>query len=162
MSLGGDYSNKHREVFKRDFKVAISSMENYIEEIEEYGDETNSGVAFNREEFANDIEVHGEGEDVSVSASRPEFGKVFISHSSEDAHYVEDLVECLEIVGLPRCLRCLLLVMCTYPCAKKALTLHLARGEGRERYFGCNLMQRKVLASSHQHLMAEAPKTECS
>ena len=40
---------------------------------------------------------------------------------------------------------------------KKALTLHLARGEGRERYFGCNLMQRKVLASSHQHLMAEAP-----
>ena len=60
------------------------------------------------------------------------------------------------------CLRCLLLVMCTYPFAKKALTLHLARGEGRERHFGCNLMQRKVLASSHQHLMAEAPvKEEC-
>ena len=56
-----------------------------------------------------------------------------------------------------RCLRCLLLVMCTYPFAKKELTLHLARGKGRERYFGCNLMQRKVLASSHQHLMAEAP-----
>ena len=54
------------------------------------------------------------------------------------------------------CLRCLLLVMCTYSFAKKALTLHLARGEGRERYFGCNLMQRKVLASSHQHLIAEA------
>ena len=49
--------------------------------------------------------------------------------------------------------------MCTYPFAKKALTLHLARGEGRERYFSCNLMQRKVLASSHQHLMAEAPLT---
>ena len=47
--------------------------------------------------------------------------------------------------------------MCTYLFAKKALTLHLARGEGRERYFGCNLMQRNVLASSHQHLMAEAP-----
>ena len=31
------------------------------------------------------------------------------------------------------CLRCLLLVMCTYPFAKKALTLYLARGEGRER-----------------------------
>ena len=56
-----------------------------------------------------------------------------------------------------RCLRCLLLVMCTYPFAKKSLTLHLARGEGRERYFGCNLMQRKVLASSHQHLVAKAP-----
>ena len=37
-----------------------------------------------------------------------------------------------------RCLRCLLLVMCTYPFAKKALTLYLARGEGREHYFGCN------------------------
>ena len=58
---------------------------------------------------------------------------------------------------ISRCLRCLLLVMCTYPFAKKALTLHLSCGEGRERYFGCNLMQRKVLALSHQHVMAEAP-----
>ena len=55
------------------------------------------------------------------------------------------------------CLRCLLLVMYTHPFAKEALTLHLARGEGHERYFGCNLMHRKVLVSSHQHLMAEAP-----
>ena len=60
------------------------------------------------------------------------------------------------------CLRCLLLVMCTYLFAKKALTLHLARGEGRERYFGCNLMQRNVLASSYQHLMAEAPTPSCA
>ena len=58
-----------------------------------------------------------------------------------------------------RCLRYLLLVMCTHPFAKKALTLHLARSEGHERYFGCNLMHRKVLASSHQHLIAEAPTT---
>ncbi len=57
-----------------------------------------------------------------------------------------------------RCLRCLLLVMCTYPFAKKALTLYLARSEGHDRYFGCNLMQCKVLASSHQHLIAEAPE----
>ena len=56
-----------------------------------------------------------------------------------------------------RCLRCLLLVMCTHPFAKKGLTLHLARSEGREPYLGGNLMHRKVLASSHQHLMAEAP-----
>ena len=48
--------------------------------------------------------------------------------------------------------------MCTHPFAKEALTLHLlARSEGHERYFGCNLMHRNVLASSHQHLMAEAP-----
>ena len=50
-----------------------------------------------------------------------------------------------------------LLVMCTHLFAKKALTFHLARGEGCERYVGCNLMHRKVLASSNQHLMAEAP-----
>ena len=50
--------------------------------------------------------------------------------------------------------------MCTHPFAKKALTLYLARSEGHERYFGCNLMHRKVLASSHQHLMAEAPFIE--
>ena len=56
------------------------------------------------------------------------------------------------------CLRCLLLVICTHPFAKEALTLHLARSEGHERYFGCNLMHRRVLASSHQHLIAEAPK----
>ena len=62
------------------------------------------------------------------------------------------------LMGRRRCLRCLLLVMCTHPFAKKALTLHLAHGEGHEHYFGCNLMHRKVLASSHQHLMAEAPR----
>ena len=61
---------------------------------------------------------------------------VFLTNTLEEAH---------------GCLRCLLLVMCTYPLAKTALTLYLARGEGCESYFGCNLMQRKVLASSHQH-----------
>ena len=61
--------------------------------------------------------------------------------------------------GAIGCFRCLLLVMCTHPFAKGALTLHLARGEGHKRYFDCNLMHRKVLASSHQHLMAEAPRS---
>ena len=50
--------------------------------------------------------------------------------------------------------------MCTHPFAKKALTLHLARSEGHECYLGCNLLHRKVLALSHQHLMAEAPPLE--
>ena len=44
-----------------------------------------------------------------------------------------------------------------HPFAKEALTLHLARSEGNEHYFVCNLMYHKVLTSSHQHLMAEAP-----
>ena len=78
----------------------------------------------------------------------------------EHLQYVCDDPMLLRFCGLRRvcgCLRCFLLVMCTHPFAKKALTLHLARSEGHERYFSCNLMHRKVLASSHQHLMAEAP-----
>ena len=40
----------------------------------------------------------------------------------------------------PWCLRCLLLVMCTYRFAKKkALTLHLACGEGRGRNMSTTL-----------------------
>ena len=61
------------------------------------------------------------------------------------------------VVSPARVLALFTVVMCTHPFAKKALTLHLARSEGHERYFICNLMHRKVLASSHQHLMAEAP-----
>ena len=78
-----------------------------------------------------------------------------------------NLVECTAFVirrlhAHSRCLRCLLLVMCTHPFAREALTLHLARSERHERYFGCNLMHRKVLASSHQHLMEEAPWWRCN
>ena len=58
-----------------------------------------------------------------------------------------------------RCFRHQVLVMCMHPFAKEALTLHLARSEGNEHYFGCNLMYYKILASSYQHLMAEAPKS---
>ena len=62
------------------------------------------------------------------------------------------------MLGSDWCLRCLLLVMCTHPVAKEVLMLHLACSEGHERYFGCNLMYPTALASSHQHLMAEAPR----
>ena len=75
----------------------------------------------------------------------------------EEVEYLQDRIRAQARGSLLGCLRCLLLVMCTYPFAKKALTLYLARSEGHERYFGCNLMQCKVLASSHQHLIAEAP-----
>ena len=67
------------------------------------------------------------------------------------------IISCAFYLFIRGCLRCLLLVMCTHPFAKEALTLHLARSEGHECYFGYNLMHCRVLASSHQHLMAEAP-----
>ena len=83
------------------------------------------------------------------------------SRSSDLTSELQSSVRSDEVViateQLQGCLRCLLLVMCTYPVAKESLTLYLARSEGHERYFGCNLMHRKVLASSYQHLMAEAP-----
>ena len=63
----------------------------------------------------------------------------------------------LPIEFTERCFRHQVLVMCMHPFAKEALTLHLARSEGNEHYFGCNLMYYKILASSYQHLMAKAP-----
>ena len=41
-------------------------------------------------------------------------------------HYVFGY-RCAQVSLTERCLRCLLLVMCTHPFAKEALTLHLAR-----------------------------------
>ena len=91
----------------------------------------------------------------------PEADRSFARAAELDPEYVlpcrlersefESVVEGV-LASLPRCLRCLLLVMCTHPFAKKALTLHLARSEGRERYFGRNLMHCRVLASFHQPL----------
>ena len=87
------------------------------------------------------------------------FGKPLSRPAAPDVDDDEPLAEARMISAVcgGGCLRCLLLVMCTHPFAKEALTLHLARSEGHERYFGYNLVHRKVLASFHQHLMAEAP-----
>lgn len=81
MSLGADYTRQHRECFERDFKILISSIRNYIEELEN--------------ERLEEEEV----------AARPALGtgivgRVFISHSSKDEKVVEELVELLEVIGL--------------------------------------------------------------
>ena len=59
--------------------------------------------------------------------------------------------------GFRGCLRRLLLVMCTYPHARKVFMPNLTRTGGDERQFGCNLLHHIVLASHHQHFMTEAP-----
>ena len=99
--------------------------------------------------------IRGEQRTNLEGRNRPE--STTIHHLEHGSATIRDQKPMSDSALKKGCLRCLLLVMCTYPFAKKALTLHLARGEGRERYLGCNLMQRKVLASSHQHLMTEAP-----
>lgn len=80
MMLGSDYSRQHRECFDRDFDILISSIKNYIEELEQ---------------------DHDEEVEAGLEESEGAIRKVFISHSSQDAAFVEELVDILELIGLP-------------------------------------------------------------
>lgn len=82
MSLGADYSREHRECFDRDFDVLIASLKNYIEELQ-HDDHGQNGAA---------------EDDESTSAPMQ---KIFISHASKDSDFVEELVDLLEVLGLP-------------------------------------------------------------
>lgn len=73
-----DYTADHLRCFREDFKMLISSINQYIEEIEEQAD------------FEPKIQVKDEN---SIS-------KVFISHASKDADIVEEMIEILETIGL--------------------------------------------------------------
>ena len=79
MSLGADYSHKHRQSFDRDLDILISSIGNYIEELEQDQDE----------------------DDVELEETDGAIRKIFISHSSKDTAFVEELVDLLELIGLP-------------------------------------------------------------
>lgn len=79
MNLDADYSYEHHQAFERDFSVAISSIKNYVEELEAFPSEVSAGTAL---------------------APAGAIGRVFISHSSRDVHYVEEIIELLEAVGL--------------------------------------------------------------
>jgi len=78
MTLGSDYSFEHRECFDRGFDILHSSIKNYIEELEP--------------------ELEEQFHTVADAAIR----RVFISHSSHDAFFVEELVDFLELIGLPK------------------------------------------------------------
>src|SRR5579872_7134866 len=74
---GKDFSSSYRECFDRDLNVLGSSVKGYIEELE--------------------LEVKALAGTSSDAAIR----RVFISHSSCDAFFVEELVDFLELIGLP-------------------------------------------------------------
>ncbi|HDY7978930.1 TPA: toll/interleukin-1 receptor domain-containing protein [Vibrio vulnificus] len=78
-SIGSDFTNEDLQEFKRSFKILISSIEQYIEELEE--------------------QPHLPSIDVEVS-SDCKTSKVFISHASKDASLVEEVIELLETMGL--------------------------------------------------------------
>jgi hypothetical protein len=78
MVLGKDYSHRDRQEFDRDFDILLSSIRNYIEELQQDGDD------------ATDTAPE------STAAA-----KTFISHATKDAPIVEELIELLEVIGLP-------------------------------------------------------------
>jgi len=81
MTIGSDYSADHRRCFDRDMQILLSSIDEYIAELEE-DEEDDSELSSVQKRAVGALE------------------KVFISHSSKDCAIVEELVELLEVVGL--------------------------------------------------------------
>lgn len=79
-TTGSDYSSDHLRVFRQDFNILKSSIEQYIEELQE------------------NVE-HEDLVESSEGASKP-ISKIFISHASKDADVVEEIIELLESIGL--------------------------------------------------------------
>jgi len=75
--LGEDYSSEHLRCFRRDFEIAKKQIALYIEEFEE----------------APQIVESKHTEQSGVN-------KVFISHSTKDKDYVEELIDILETIGV--------------------------------------------------------------
>ena len=80
--LGADHSQEHRRCFERDWKILISSIRSYIEELDE--DDATGGEATSEE-----------------AMNKALADKVFVSHSSGDACFAEEIVDLLEVMGLP-------------------------------------------------------------
>lgn len=79
-TTGSDYSSDHLRVFRQDFNILKSSIEQYIEELQENVEH-------------EDLVEFPEGTSKPIS-------KIFISHASKDADVVEEIIELLESIGL--------------------------------------------------------------
>lgn len=79
MTSNSDYSSDHLRCFRRDFKMLIGSIEEYIQELEEAAPHTLAEEVLTTEGSIN---------------------KVFISHASKDAEVVEEVIELLEAIGV--------------------------------------------------------------
>lgn len=80
MTLGSDYSREHRECFDRDFEILVSSIRSYIDEL-------------------------GPEESISTPENTGQQGttrKIFISHASSDVDLAEEMVDFLEVIGVPQ------------------------------------------------------------
>lgn len=74
-----DYSSDHLRCFRRDFKMLIGSIQEYIQELEE-----DSPPALSEE----------------ILEAEASINKIFISHASKDAKVVEEIIELLEAIGV--------------------------------------------------------------
>ncbi|MDQ4620978.1 toll/interleukin-1 receptor domain-containing protein, partial [Vibrio cholerae] len=79
ITSSSDYSADHLRCFRRDFKMLIDSIGEYIQELEE---ETSQVLV---------------KEVVETEAS---INKIFISHASKDIEVVEEIIELLEAIGV--------------------------------------------------------------
>jgi len=75
-----DYTREYRLAFDNDFNILISSIETYLEDLDE--------------------EVKNSFVDEPRIIGNKKINKVFISHSSLDKNFVEELIEILESTGL--------------------------------------------------------------
>lgn len=73
-----DYTSDHLRCFRRDFKMLIDSIQEYLGEFE---DEPQENV-------------------VSIEELPANISKIFISHASKDADVVEEIIEMLESIGI--------------------------------------------------------------
>jgi len=76
---GSDYTADHLKCFREDFSILKTSIEQYLEELDEQHD---SSLVTTEEKLENLIT------------------KVFISHASKDSEVVEEMIELLESIGL--------------------------------------------------------------
>lgn len=79
-TMGDDFSREHLETFRSDFQMAIKLLKSLIEELQD------------------DLDTEPTPSETKISDSK--ITKVFVSHSSKDAKYVEEIIEILETVGL--------------------------------------------------------------
>ncbi|EHU5194272.1 toll/interleukin-1 receptor domain-containing protein [Vibrio parahaemolyticus] len=74
-----DYTSDHLRCFRRDYKMLIDSINEYIEELEEEKE-----VVVVKQQLKVDQAIN----------------KIFISHASKDADVVEEIIELLEAIGV--------------------------------------------------------------
>lgn len=75
--LGDDHTQEHIRCFRRDFEITKKNIKSYIEELEE------------EEPIA-----------ISQPIKNTNINKVFISHSSSDKIFVEEIIDLIETIGL--------------------------------------------------------------